>query len=342
MKTVHPEHLKVVQDISRPEILFSMARPSGASQLFMGASDAAIYAFDPAAEKPEVTAWEAADARMHSSYITGLVAVDDQLVSGSYDGHLAWRSVEDGTQTRKLKAHAKWVRGVVLSPDGKLLASVSDDMVCRLWEARSGKPLHELRGHEPRTPHHFPSMLFTAGFSADGKLLATADKVGHVAIWDVASGKRIGTVEAPEMYTWDPRARLHSIGGIRSVAFSPDGKWLAVGGINQIGNIDHLGSLARVEVFEWATGKRLHEFKGDTYKGLVERLVFHPREPWLLAAGGDHGGFIKFFDLNTGKIIKQDKAPMHVHDLIVDASWERVYAVGHNKLAVWTLEQAEA
>ena len=43
-------------------------------------------------------------------------------------------------------AHDKWIRKVA-SPvaDGKLVvASVADDMVCRLWDAETGKLLHEL------------------------------------------------------------------------------------------------------------------------------------------------------------------------------------------------------
>ena len=47
---------------------------------------------------------------------------------------------------------------------------------------------------------------------------------------------------------WDPKARIHSIGGIRSLAFSTDSTQLAVGGTGKINNIDHLEALARVEI----------------------------------------------------------------------------------------------
>src|SRR5438552_257273 len=84
------------------------------------------------------------------------------------------------------------------------------------------------------------SKVYAVAFSADGYRLATGDKVGHVVVWDVESGKQLTTCEAPGMYTWDPVQRLHSIGGIRSLAFSPDGTRLAVGGMGKVGNIDHL------------------------------------------------------------------------------------------------------
>ena len=107
--------------------------------------------------------------------------------------------------------------------------------------------------------------------------------------------------------------------------------------VAQIGNIDHLGSLARVEVFDWKKEERTHEFKGDTHKGLVERLEFHPDQAWLLAAGGDHGGFIKFLDIEKSKIIKQEKAPMHVHDLVLSERYDTIFAAGHGKIVVWKM-----
>ncbi len=110
-------------------------------------------------------------------------------------------------------------------------------------------------------------MLYAFAFSPDGKLLATGDKVGHVVVWDVETGKELGTCEAPVMYTWDPVQRRHSIGGIRSLAFSPDGKQLAVGGMGKIGNIDHLEAKSRVEVFDWKAGKQTAEFAGDKFRG---------------------------------------------------------------------------
>ena len=98
-------------------------------------------------------------------------------------------------------------------------------------------------------------MLYALTFSQDGKFLATGDKVAHVAVWDVETGQQVGSCEAPIMYTWDKVQRLHSIGGVRSLAFSPDDKQLAVGGTGKIGNIDHLEAKARVEVFDWKAGQ---------------------------------------------------------------------------------------
>src|SRR5262249_46289326 len=155
---------------------------------------------------------------------------------GGYDGRLSWWDIDKCGQIRSVEAHTKWIRNVIASPDGKYVASVADDMVCRVWEASSGKSAHELRGHKERTPNHFPSMLFNCAFTPDGKYLATADKVGHIVVWDMATGKESKTLEAPGFYTWDGRQRIHSIGGPRGLAFSPDGKTLAVSGIGLIGN----------------------------------------------------------------------------------------------------------
>jgi len=335
MMKPNPAKLNVKKQISRPEILFGIARRPGSGEVFAGASSGDVIQLDTASDKPEAKLHGG-----HDSYVSSVVWGRDSIISGGFDGRMIWRDAKTGQATRAIEAHSKWIRMVFATPDESKILSVADDMVCRVWDSTSGKLIRELKGHDERTPNHFPSMLYAVTCSPDNQHVATADKVGNIFVWELSTGKRVASLQAPKMYTWDPKARIHSIGGIRSLAFSPDGVQLAAGGIGQIGNIDHLGALARIEIFDWAKNERLHEFPGDTFKGLVERLQYSPSGEFLLAAGGDHSGFIKAINLGDGKIIKQEKAPAHIHDFVVSESFDTIYAAAHNKIVVWEMPLA--
>jgi WD40 repeat protein len=327
-----PSSIKKTKETLRKDILLSVARVPNTSRLYVGSSDAKVYELDLSQPKPEVGEFAG-----HQSYVTGVALAGDVLVSGSYDQNLIWWDREKRTPIRTVEnAHARWIRAVVASPDGSLVASIADDMVCRVWDAKTGEKRFELRGHEEKTPTHFRSMLHCCCFSPDGKLLATADKVGHIVVWDTATGKPMKTLEAPGLYTWDPVQRLHSIGGVRSLAFSADGKLLAAGGIAKIGNIDHLDAPARVEIFDWAKGERTHEMQAGT-KGIINALVFHPQADWLMGLGGP-ADFVLFFDLKAKKLMHETKSGMFVHAAVVDETMETVYAVGHNKAVVMEMK----
>jgi len=323
--------LKLLKDHGRKEIFLSLARVPSSSRVFVGASDGNVYDVEPLAEKPEFKPLAG-----HASFVTGVAIAGELLVSGGYDGKLLWRKLDGEIVHTVENAHSKWIRKVVASPDGKLVASVADDMVCRVWEAATAKRLHELRGHDELTPNHFPSMLYTCAFAGDSQRLATADRTGRICLWDAAGGNKLQQLDAPGFYTWDPKQRIHSIGGTRAVTFSPDGKQLVAGGIGTIGNIDHLDGPARVELFELAGGKSEHVFLGDA-KGLVEQLLFHPEGKWLLAVGGDNGGLIQAYDLAEKKVTKSDKAPMHIHAAALSEDATQLFAAGHGKIAVWEI-----
>src|SRR5207249_2217115 len=207
--------------------------------------------------------------------------------------------------------------------------------VCRVWNAATGERLHELRGHQEMTPTHFRSSLYCCTFSADGQRLATGDRVGHVVVWEVASGRQLAAVEAPTLYTWDGVQRIRSIGGVRSLAFSPDGRHLAVGGVGQIGNVDALQGPSRVEVFDWERRERVLEFTGA--QGIINRLQYHPQNEWLFAIGGGSNGIVMFYDATRRAMIHQASAPMHVHDAVFNEDYTSLYAVGHNKAVVFEL-----
>ncbi|MFO0821871.1 MAG: hypothetical protein U0792_01935 [Gemmataceae bacterium] len=327
MPAPNPDTLKLVKDFSRPVVTFGVARLAGTDAIYLGCSDFKVYSADLSAAK-----FEPKELYSHESYVTSVALAGTTLVSGGYDGYLKWCDITTGDVIRSEHAHSKWIRKVIASPDGKLIVSIADDMACKVWDATNGKLVHDLRGHKEKTPNDFFSMLYAAAFSDDGKLLATGDKVGHIVVWDVKEGKQITECEAPVMYTWDKVQRLHSIGGIRSLAFSPDGKQLAVGGMGKVGNIDHLEGKARVEVFDWKAGKQTVEFPGDKFSGLVNCLRWAPDGSWLLGAGGAGEGFFLFYDVAAKKTLRQEKVMMHVHEIDMTDDAKEIVSVGHNRI----------
>jgi WD40 repeat protein len=321
----NPKNIKQTQSLSLSAgMMLSVARVPGTEQLYVGDSVGKIYHVDLAADKPTPTSWQG-----HVTYVSSLVLADKHLISAGSDHRLIWWDRETRQQVRSLEAHAgKWVRCLALSPDGRTLASVGDDMSCRLWEAGTGKPLAELRGHELRTPQHFASKLFTCTFSADGKYLASADMVGDIIVWDHTAGKQLALIKAPLFYKYN--GYDFGFGGIRSLAFAPDGQRLAAGGCVNGENLVVGEPTALVQVFAWQKGQMAIEFREKDSRCMCDRLAFHHQGDWLLAAGGTgrQGQQLVFYDLAKKQALHRLPAGMQVLDLVLNETSEVIYAVG--------------
>ncbi len=313
--------MTLVHEASCDGDVLSVVSDHATHQTFVGGAHGQIALLDLAGEAKFPVSWAA-----HVSFVSSLVLTADQLISAGSDHRVIWWDRETHRPIRINEDHPRWVRGLTLSPDRHLLASVCDDMVCRLWETATGSLVRELRGHELVTPKFLRSKLYCCAFSPNGQQLATADQLGQIVVWEVASGATLARFKAPHFYTQDTNG--HGYGGIRSLAFSPDGKWLAAGG-NRAGDTSTIGgSKPLIRVYDWATGQQSHEWTpaGNFF---FERVAFHPRGDRLLGAGGaGDGQQLVWFDLTTKEVAQQQASPMLVFDMTLSEQADVLITVG--------------
>lgn len=255
-------------------------------RLHAGSTDNAIYVYDPLSTSMEpVAVW-----KQHENYVSGLAFVSRPplrlVISASYDRKLAWWDADLGQVIRVVPAHQGWVRDVEPLPDGGRLVSIGDDMLVKLWDTDTGKLQAEFAGHATRTPQGHVTALYALAVSPDGQYIATGDRIGEVRVWESATGRPAQVFHVPILYTYDERQRKRSIGGIRSLAFSPDGTRLAVGGIGQVNNVDGLEGPAHVEVWDWRKPEALAMGEAEGHKGIVNHLAFDASAQWLIGMGG--------------------------------------------------------
>jgi len=119
------------------------------------------------------------------------------------------------TKIVQLMQHTEAIRSVAFAPDGSLLASGSEDNTVKVWRVGSWQLVTTLKG----CGWHIQGVVF----SPDGRLLATKSRDGVLTLWEVKQWKKIAKKRLK--YKW----WLAEIIPSHIIAFSPDGKHLAVG-----------------------------------------------------------------------------------------------------------------
>jgi WD40 repeat protein len=111
-----------------------------------------------------------------------------QIAYGGFaDGSVEIRNTADGSLTLRLSGHSAMVNQAKFSPDGKVIATASDDNTLRLWDAKTGQSLKILKGHTQRVNQ--------IAFSADGAWLVSGADDNTIRRWKIADGSLMNTRE---------------------------------------------------------------------------------------------------------------------------------------------------
>jgi WD40 repeat protein len=220
------------------------------------------------------------DSQLDLSLLLSLEAgrIDDTLETRSslFSGSLFSGVYHSPHLNTFLHGHRSRVYSVSFSPDpnGKLLASGSDDNTIILWDVEAKEQVGQLTGHE--------DPVLSVCFSPDGKLLASGSYDNTIILWDVAKGQQMG------------QSLIGHKADVNSVSFSPDGKLLASGSDDNT-----------IILWDVATQKQVGQpLKGHKYYD-VYSVCFSPDPDSNLLASGSADKTIILWDVATQKQVGQ-------------------------------------
>ncbi|MDX6306022.1 MAG: hypothetical protein QOI77_2991, partial [Blastocatellia bacterium] len=166
------------------------------------------------------------------------------------------------------------LEAILFNPDGKILATGSQDGTVNLWDAGTGLELRTIK----------TGWINTIAFSPNGKILACGGPEG-LKLWDVVSGTVVRTI-IPDHES-----------NVYAVTFSPDGNIVASG--------SHTGrSKPTLKLWNVTSGMELQDFKG--FSSTVTSLSFNPNGKTIASSGGDNS--VKLWDVSTGTELRALRA----------------------------------
>jgi RNA polymerase sigma factor (sigma-70 family) len=191
-----------------------------------------------------------------------------------------------GKELHRFAHKDQTVHTVAFSPDGKLLASGDEYGGLYLWNVKTGEEVRTLKGHI-----YGVSCL---AFSPDGETLVSGSHDYTVRLWEVKTGKELNKVTTSEdgvqalsTVVTDTKTKPRPNDGVHAVAFSPDGKTVAVEWPNG----------GTVRLLDPRTGKERSTIQGHRWR--VLSLAFSPDGKALATGSWDNS--IRLWDVATGK-----------------------------------------
>lgn len=285
---------------------------------------------------------------------------EQSLASCNEEGDIKLWNINERKPKNILTEHTQRIWSLDFSPDGKLLASGSDDETVKVWEIATGKLIRDFKGSRAHT-NWLRSVSF---YPEDNRnLLASGGEDKSVKIWDVNTGECLKTLQGSANRVWavafspqpnkeysliasgsdDQAVRLWKWDGkkgqcirtlpghkgqVQSVNFSPNGKILASGSEDR-----------SIKLWNVKTGEHLKTFEG--HKDRVRSVTFSPDGKVLASASDDRS--IKLWDANTYECLKTLKGHTdRVRSVAFSPDGQILASAGEDKIVkLWDINTYE-
>ncbi len=218
------------------------------------------------------------------------------LASGGYDATVRVWNLASGEEIAALKGHKRGIRSVTMSSDGKRIAS-ANDREFKLWDGEKKESLADLGGEN--------NGARSLAMSPDGLWLVSTTRDGKASLWDVEKKSEkmklektpmiaATTAEANSSETEKPAAPPPTDApepeAIQSLAYSSDGKWLAIARED-----------GRISIRTAADGKVHREL--EAFGDVASCVVFSPDNQ--LVAAGSFEKTIKIWKVVSGEQVAE-------------------------------------
>lgn len=205
---------------------------------------------------------------------------------------------------RTLRGHTGWIGRIAWSPDGRMLASPSEDGTIRLWDTKTGECLQKLGGHK--------GQVHNVAFDPAGHVLASGGSDRTVKLWDLSVGKVLRTLEGHQ-------------GDVMGLAFGPSGR-LASGSFDD-----------SVKLWDTPSGRLLKTIHYKEQANGVLAVAYDARSNKVAAAG--NSGVLMLWDTITGEIRRLEVSP---HNFVADVAFNPVGGIiatanNNGQISLWDI-----
>lgn len=288
-------------------------------------------------------------------------------------GHIIWlwdlSAPDPSANPIVLQGHEAWVNNLAFSPDGRWLATGSEDSTVLLWDLSGKNPASdsfEMKGHQ--------SEASGLEFSPDGRWFATFDYFDSVVqLWDLnsfnlsnptfilqgddhnifsfifspdghwlATGNRSSNGWLWDLFATDPSTNPLVLGGHdgTDVDISPDGKWLATkGNFFPDSGIDNDDFVQMWDLSAPDPSANPIVLRGQ--EGAITALAFSPDGHWLATGSWDKS--VRLWDLSSKidvanpLVLNGYKSPIHV--IYFSLKWHWLIAIAElGKISLTSLD----